>query len=74
MPAFLASSLCERCGDGVRPSFRGIGATEGVHDHGVGETGDVVVGTPMAVLHPALPLVLIGFSFGGFVQTQVASA
>jgi len=57
----------------VRPNFRGVGATEGVHDHGAGETEDMI-----AVAHqagerfPGLPLVLAGFSFGAFIQTRVA--
>lgn len=58
-----------------RPNFRGVGATEGTHDEGRGEAEDM-----LAVLHEAklrcgdLPVVLSGFSFGAFVQTQVARA
>ncbi len=57
----------------LRPNFRGVGASAGTHDHGVGETDDL-----LAVAHHAferygeLPLLLAGFSFGAFVQTRVA--
>ena len=56
-----------------RPNFRGVGATEGVHDEGNGETDDL-----LAVLHDArlrcgdIPVALAGFSFGAFCQTRVA--
>jgi uncharacterized protein len=57
----------------LRPNFRGVGHSAGVHDHGVAETEDL-----LAVLAWAqsrwgiLPLALGGFSFGAFVQTRVA--
>jgi len=57
----------------LRPNFRGVGASEGAHDEGWGETEDL-----LAVLAHAkkeigdLPVVLAGFSFGAAVQTQVA--
>ncbi|MEV4782089.1 alpha/beta hydrolase [Burkholderia sp. LMU1-1-1.1] len=57
----------------ARINFRGVGASEGVHDHGHGETDD------MAILHawmtgkyPGLPVALGGFSFGTFVQSKLA--
>ena len=59
----------------LRPSFRGVGKTEGTHDHGMGETDDL-----LAVLawgkaeFGDLPVALAGFSFGAFVQTRVAAA
>ena len=61
-----------------RPNFRGVGATGGSFDDGRGETDDLLAvvrharafarehGTPDA-------LVLAGFSFGAYVQTQVAA-
>ena len=58
----------------VRPNFRGVGASEGEHDHGVGETDDLV-----AVLEWAqgrfgpLPVAAAGFSFGAYVVTRVAA-
>jgi alpha/beta superfamily hydrolase len=59
----------------VRSNFRGVGETQGVHDHGIGEQDDL-----MAVLrymraqpeYAALPLVLAGFSFGTFVISHLA--
>jgi len=57
----------------ARINFRGVGASAGVHDHGIGETDD------MAILHrwmtekyPGLPVALSGFSFGTFVQSRLA--
>lgn len=58
----------------VRPNFRGVGASEGTHDHGEGETDDLV-----AVLEWAqgrfgpLPAAAAGFSFGAYVVTRVAA-
>ena len=57
----------------LRPNFRGVGASEGTHDKGIGETEDL-----LAVAQYAMPrfetqaLLLAGFSFGSFVQTRVA--
>ena len=59
----------------LRPNFRGVGDSAGVHDDGLGETEDM-----LAVLTEAkhrfgdLPVVLAGFSFGAYVQTRVARA
>ena len=59
----------------LRPNFRGVGGSAGVHDDGRGETEDMLV-----VLADArrrfgdLPIVLAGFSFGAYVQTRVAHA
>ncbi len=58
----------------VRSNFRGVGETQGVHDHGIGEQDDL-----MAVLrymraqpgYAELPLVLAGFSFGTFVVSHL---
>jgi alpha/beta superfamily hydrolase len=69
----LARTFVELGYVSVRPNFRGVGASEGVHDEGRGETEDLL----RVVAHAAkdfaeLPLVLAGFSFGAVVQTQVA--
>ena len=58
----------------VRPNFRGVGASAGVHDEGRGELDDLlkVVDVYRARLAPA-SLVLAGFSFGSFVQSHVAA-
>jgi len=55
----------------VRFNFRGVGASQGVWDEGRGETEDALA-MVAAQRDPALPLVLGGFSFGGFVASQAA--
>ncbi|HET9664863.1 MAG TPA: alpha/beta fold hydrolase [Burkholderiales bacterium] len=57
----------------LRPNFRGVGESEGVHDEGRGETEDLLVVAQYAKeRYGDLPFVLAGFSFGGFVQARVA--
>ncbi len=56
----------------VRFNFRGIGASEGVWDDGVGEVEDALA----VIAHhraPSQALLLAGFSFGAFVAAQAAS-
>ena len=56
----------------LRFNFRGVGASQGVWDEGRGEVEDA-----LAVLHaqraPGQALVLAGFSFGGYVASNVAA-
>jgi hypothetical protein len=72
----LARTFVELGWVAVRPNFRGVGASEGVHDQGEGETEDMVVVARQALgRYPGLlpaRLVLAGFSFGAFIQTRVA--
>lgn len=57
----------------VRPNFRGVGASSGVHDKGMGETEDLLaVAGYLRNRYADAPFVLAGFSFGSFVQTRVA--
>lgn len=57
----------------VRPNFRGVGASEGAHDEGRGETDDLLAVAGYAKQrYGDLPLTLAGFSFGSFVQTRLA--
>jgi hypothetical protein len=57
----------------VRPNFRGVGASEGQHDEGGGETEDLLaVAEYLRKRYNDPPFVLAGFSFGSFVQTRVA--
>ena len=57
----------------LRPNFRGVGASEGAHDEGRGETDDLIaVARHAQSTYGELPLVCAGFSFGSFVQTRVA--
>jgi len=58
----------------LRPSFRGVGGSQGDHAHGVGETDD------LAAVHAyarwrfgRLPLALAGFSFGAYVAIRLAA-
>lgn len=57
----------------LRFNFRGVGSSAGEYDEGNGEVDDV-----LAVVRHArqefgdLPLVLAGFSFGGYVQARAA--
>lgn len=55
----------------VRYNFRGVGHSAGVHDHGVGETEDLLA--VIADQAPVGPLAVAGFSFGGFVTCQAVS-
>ncbi|WP_345796702.1 CocE/NonD family hydrolase [Castellaniella sp. MT123] len=59
----------------IRPNFRGVGASQGVFDHAVGETADMVAcvehvfqAWPQASTGP---WVLAGFSFGSAVAAQL---
>lgn len=57
----------------VRMNFRGVGASEGVHDAGLGETEDMAsLLEHLRLSYPDLPLVLAGFSFGSFVQCRLS--
>ena len=62
----------------VRFNFRGIGASEGAWDGGHGEVDDALAviaayrGIAEAQAALALPLVLAGFSFGGYVAAEAA--
>jgi alpha/beta superfamily hydrolase len=69
----LAKTFTELGYVALRPNFRGVGASEGVHDEGRGETEDMlrVIGHAKQQFGD-LPLALAGFSFGAFVQTHVA--
>ncbi|WP_332673444.1 alpha/beta hydrolase [Aromatoleum sp.] len=56
----------------VRPNFRGVGKSEGRHEHGDAETEDMLAVISWAQSRwGSLPLALGGFSFGAFVQTRV---
>jgi uncharacterized protein len=58
----------------VRMNFRGVGASAGVHDAGIGETEDwLLVAREMQARYGPLPLLLAGFSFGAYVQSRVAA-
>ncbi len=56
----------------VRFNFRGIGASQGAWDDGVGEIDDALA-VIAATRDAGAPLLLAGFSFGGFVAAAAAS-
>jgi len=56
----------------VRFNFRGVGASQGQWDEGQGEVDDAMA-VVSAFRDAALPLVLAGFSFGGYVASQIAA-
>ncbi|MBI3902285.1 MAG: alpha/beta hydrolase [Nitrosomonadales bacterium] len=69
----LAKTFAELGFAALRFNFRGVGASTGEFDEGDGEVEDV-----LAVVRHAhreygeLPLILSGFSFGGYVQARAA--
>ncbi len=74
VPHFLAKSLTEAGWLVVRPNFRGVGGSAGVHDGGNGEANDLLwlTQTLREQLRPR-SLSLIGVSFGAYVQAKVAA-
>jgi alpha/beta superfamily hydrolase len=58
----------------LRPSFRGVGGSEGAHDRGIAETDDLHAVHDFARerFGRDLPMYLAGFSFGAFVTTRLA--
>lgn len=58
----------------LRPSFRGVGGSEGEHDHGAAETEDLLAVHAYARerFGSALPVYLAGFSFGAYVVSRLA--
>ncbi len=55
----------------VRFNFRGVGASHGTWDEGLGEIDDALA-VIAALRDPALPLILAGFSFGAYVAARAA--
>ena len=71
----LARTLRSEGAATLRFNFRGVGASEGTHDEGVGETEDALAAVASARARwPGVPLVLAGFSFGGAMAIRAASA
>ncbi len=69
----LARALVDSGIAAFRFNFRGVGATEGTHDEGGGETEDmlrVIEHARHAVSHA--PLYLAGFSFGGAIAVRAS--
>ncbi|MEO7336092.1 MAG: alpha/beta fold hydrolase [Caldimonas sp.] len=68
----LARALVQLGWRSVRFNFRGIGGSAGEWDDGVGEVDDALA-VIAALRAPAQPLLLAGFSFGGYVAAQAAA-
>lgn len=69
----LARAALEAGLTAARPNFRGVGASEGAFDHGIGETDDLhAVARALAAQFGPLPLTLLGFSFGAYAQQRLA--
>ncbi|MBK7767883.1 MAG: alpha/beta hydrolase [Sulfuritalea sp.] len=78
----LARAFREKGCITLRPHFRGVGGSEGEHDHGDAETEDLVALHAWArsryAAQPSdsgapLPVYLAGFSFGAYVTTRLAA-
>jgi uncharacterized protein len=58
----------------LRFNFRGAGLSQGTHDQGRGETGDVRAALDfLATEFPDAPILLAGFSFGAYVGLRVGA-
>jgi len=74
----VVQTLAKACVDAgvaaVRFNFRGAGRSEGVFDHGEGETddADVVLQWARRQVRPGAPWIGAGFSFGAAVQARLA--
>lgn len=67
----LARAVVQLGWRSVRFNFRGVGASQGAWDDGVGEVDDALA-VIAASRDPNLPLLLAGFSFGGYVAASAA--
>lgn len=71
VPALLAQIFLEQGLVVYRPSFRGSGQSEGVHNEGFGETEDILTVIQYArELHKGLSFYAGGFSFGAHVMAK----
>ncbi len=69
----LAKTFAELGFAALRFNFRGVGASSGEFDNGNGEVEDALTVTRYALSeYGDLPLILSGFSFGGYVQARAA--
>ena len=73
---FRAAKACQARGlAALRFNFRGVGRSEGVHDHGNGEQADVRAALDeMERRFPGLPLVMGGLSFGSVMALRVGAS
>lgn len=70
----LARGFLDLGAAALRFNFRGVGASEGVHDDGIGEVADAVAAARyLRGRWSGLPLYLAGFSFGAAVAVRAAA-
>ena len=70
----VARALQECAISTVRFNFRGVGGSRGVFDQGIGETEDAAAVAAFAAARwPGRPMLIAGFSFGGYVALRLAS-
>lgn len=70
----LARALGAHGGVTLRFHFRGVGRSEGAHDHGRGEVDDAAAALAFLAAHaPGLPLWATGFSFGARAALALAA-
>lgn len=70
----IARAYCEKGYVVLRPNFRGVGQSEGMHDEGRAEQEDMLFVLTWAQSRwGALPVALGGFSFGAFVQLGIVN-
>jgi hypothetical protein len=70
----IARAFQEAGYSSVRFNFRGVGASQGHHDEGRGETEDALAVIAWARRRwPAAPLALAGFSFGALIALRAAA-
>ncbi|GAA5010579.1 hydrolase [Acinetobacter puyangensis] len=71
IPQLITDVLLEKGCLVWRPSFRGMGQSEGAHDHGNGESRDVaLLSLELQKRYPDLPFIAGGFSFGSHVWSK----
>jgi alpha/beta superfamily hydrolase len=68
----LARAFVQNGWTSIRFNFRGVGASQGEHDNGVGEAQDLLF--LIEQLAPQGALALAGFSFGAFVTSHALAA
>ena len=68
----LARAFVQSGWRSVRFNFRGIGASQGAWDDGLGEVDDAVAVIGAFAAADASPFMLAGFSFGAYVASQAA--
>ncbi|MBF13220.1 MAG: alpha/beta hydrolase [Legionellales bacterium] len=69
----LAKSLGDNRINHLKFNFRGVGNSQGRHDHGIGETHDAIaLANWLQNNNPGLPLIICGFSFGGYIAIKAS--